>query len=456
MRLPPAGCTLVGHDRLETRLAASGSFAPAWALLAAVTWWGVTACRERGSPQPPGTGSPAEAPAADAPRDSLQPEPGATALHRAALTGDRALVDSLLRAGADPGAGDQAGAQPLHYAARAGRREVVALLVDHGARVDAAADGGVTPLHEAAARGHPAVVELLIGAGASADQSDFSGNTPLGLARAGGHAAIVRLLEPLSPLWVRQPPVDTLTLPPERGEAGALHPFDVTPVARDGAEWWLAVASIREREGEDPPCGYRRPWSGRPWQGAPNTEAFDALAIERWRFARGSASRVARTELATETDPASPCIEREEIERRFGTALSGFAAPLRPVVWQLEAADTFHLSRTPPRRLWHREVRDTTVRLVLEGDRVRGERRALCFAGDLFAGERCIMVDTPRGEAYANWAVALSAAVHSDTLWVFGLWTRGEQLKPVWIQQPHRTTPQLLGRVPLAAELGGR
>jgi hypothetical protein len=438
-------------------LTASKPLAQAWVLLGAVLWSWVTACQDRGSQELRGSASRSDTVAAGTPSSPLQPDPGSTPLHRAALAGDRALVDSLLRAGADPGAHDDPGAQPLHYAARAGDREIAAMLVDRGARVDAATDGGVTPLHEAAARGHAAVVELLVRAGASASLSDFSRNTPLALARSGGHAAVVRLLEPLSPLWVRQPPLDTLTLPPQRGEADDLEAFDATPVARDGAEWWLAVARLRDREGEDPPCKYRRPWSGRPWQGAPNAEAFDALAIERWRFAHDSASLVARTELATEPDQGSPCSEQREIEQRYGRALSGLASSLRPsVVWQLEAVDTFELSGRLPRRLWHREVRDTTVRLALDGDLVRGERRVHCFAADQFAGERCIMVDTPRGEGFASWAGALSAAFDRDTLWVFGLWTRGEQLTPVWIQQPHRTTPLLLGRVPLAAQLGGR
>ncbi|MBI4543408.1 MAG: ankyrin repeat domain-containing protein [Gemmatimonadetes bacterium] len=380
-------------------------------------------------------------------RHPVEPGPGATPLHLAALAGNRVAVESLLQARAEPNARDDLGAKPLHYAARAGARGVVEVLLSRGANVRAATDGGVAAIHEAARHGHRSVVEALLAAGAPAAVADFQGNTPLSLARTGRHDAVAALLMSVLPAWAVLPIVDTLTLDPERAEFSDWVTQDVTPQARDGGDWWVAIANLHYGEDDAPPCSYRRPWSGRPWN---SLESDGGMWIERWRFRRAAASRLERIEIAAETHQASECTAQGEIERRFATALRGLPGRLsQDAVWVLEAADTFRLPVTPARRLSYRAERDTTAELPLEGDLVRGQRTLLCFSGDPFPDERCVMVNTAHGDAYANWVWPVSAAVHNDTLWIFGLWTRGELVQPVWAVQPHATTPVLLGRLPL-------
>jgi len=101
----------------------------------------------------------------------------ASALIRAAVAGDLALVRLLVRAGAEPGAPCAcAGAEtPLWAAAAAGWRDVVAFLLGAGADPDAAAFAGATPLHVAAMRGHDDLGRLLLAAGADPGQADDGG-----------------------------------------------------------------------------------------------------------------------------------------------------------------------------------------------------------------------------------------------------------------------------------------
>src|SRR5688572_24254357 len=72
-------------------------------------------------------------------RDNL----GMTPLHRSALRGDAEMVESLLAAGADPNARNDAGATPLHYGT--GNERIVAALLAHGAAPDAVSKIGGTP-----------------------------------------------------------------------------------------------------------------------------------------------------------------------------------------------------------------------------------------------------------------------------------------------------------------------
>src|SRR5215510_8725815 len=119
--------------------------------------------------------------------DVNAPEPdGTTALHWAAHQGDAdavdlllragaqsaangngAVVERLLKAGADPDTASPGGETVLMTAARAGRLDAVRALLAHGADVDAReATRGQTALMWAAAEGHAEVVRALVGAGA--------------------------------------------------------------------------------------------------------------------------------------------------------------------------------------------------------------------------------------------------------------------------------------------------
>jgi ankyrin repeat protein len=83
------------------------------------------------------------------------------ALHAGATRGDAEIVRMLLEAGADPNARQERGFVPLHSAAANGNAPVVELLLKHGARADARADDGKTPNDMAADRGHGDLAETL-------------------------------------------------------------------------------------------------------------------------------------------------------------------------------------------------------------------------------------------------------------------------------------------------------
>ena len=112
---------------------------------------------------------------------------GTTALHWAVRTDNAALVDRLIRAGANPKAQNRYGITPmalpfshasanatgplgetaLHVCARTGKPEAVRVLLANGATVDTIENWrGQTPLMWAAAEGHGDTMKVLIEAGA--------------------------------------------------------------------------------------------------------------------------------------------------------------------------------------------------------------------------------------------------------------------------------------------------
>ena len=116
-------------------------------------------------------------------------------LHDAAWSGDVALIEILIGAGAQVDARHtETGSTPLHYAAITNHVEAVAILLDKGAQISAASKTGATALHLAANRGYKEIVELLLGRGAKVDARDDHGGTPLVEAAWKGHVAVVRLL----------------------------------------------------------------------------------------------------------------------------------------------------------------------------------------------------------------------------------------------------------------------
>jgi truncated hemoglobin YjbI len=109
---------------------------------------------------------------------------GRTLLHEASALGNLAMVELLLRLGADANATDGGGHAPLYCLANEYRASegggVVRALVHGGANVNA--NDGVkhcTALHMAARRGNVEVAEALLDCGADIDARDSLGDTPL-------------------------------------------------------------------------------------------------------------------------------------------------------------------------------------------------------------------------------------------------------------------------------------
>jgi ankyrin repeat protein len=143
------------------------------------------------------------------PRLALARFEGATALHFAALSNDRVMVDLLLATGADLNARDDTYQMtPIGWANEEGHEELVRHFYSQGAEIDLhqaaaygitdliktevkrsrrqlnAAVGGWTPLQLATLWGHPEVVELLLSRGADPLMRDPFGRTTLEIARA--------------------------------------------------------------------------------------------------------------------------------------------------------------------------------------------------------------------------------------------------------------------------------
>ena len=118
---------------------------------------------------------------------------GDTALHAAAFAYDCEIARDLVVRGADVRARNRRGAGPLHAAVigepgtanwnPARQRAVIEYLTGAGADPNMAALGGVTPLHRAVRNRCSAAVEALLHAGADPSLPNDRGSTPSDLAR---------------------------------------------------------------------------------------------------------------------------------------------------------------------------------------------------------------------------------------------------------------------------------
>ena len=120
-------------------------------------------------------------------------------LFSAAQSGDVALIQTLLEAGADHAALDESGETALMHAAHAGHLEAVKALLAAGAAPDFKSEQGWTALTKAAYNaetecGYPQIIAALHEAGAELDTRIFFGITPLMLAAGGGDAGVVEWL----------------------------------------------------------------------------------------------------------------------------------------------------------------------------------------------------------------------------------------------------------------------
>jgi Ankyrin repeats (many copies)/Ankyrin repeats (3 copies) len=125
---------------------------------------------------------------------------------QAALMGDTAAMDSLLKSGspevntpvamdkAQPACPGQRTLTPLQAAACAGQEVIVRKLLASKADIDLAAGGGQPPLLLAMANRHDDVVRLLVQSGARLESTDAAGNTVLMLGAGNGNRALMEFL----------------------------------------------------------------------------------------------------------------------------------------------------------------------------------------------------------------------------------------------------------------------
>ena len=97
----------------------------------------------------------------------------------AADSGDKMMLDALLKSGQDPNQRGDFQTTSLIRAAYQGNTEIIKALLMAGADPNLADIGGATPLHVASREGHQAAVDLLLKSGATVNVADAEGFTPL-------------------------------------------------------------------------------------------------------------------------------------------------------------------------------------------------------------------------------------------------------------------------------------
>jgi ankyrin repeat protein len=122
---------------------------------------------------------------------------GFTGLGLATFFGHRDVAALLLDAGANPNQASRNALRvaPLHSACSAGHAALVDLLLRHGADPNAGESGGMTPLHTAAGIGNRKIIAVLLNAGADRAGKSHDGRTPAAIARQYGHPEIAAELD---------------------------------------------------------------------------------------------------------------------------------------------------------------------------------------------------------------------------------------------------------------------
>jgi ankyrin repeat protein len=156
----------------------------------------------------------------DASLVSARTDSGESAIMAALYRGHRAVIDTVIDAGApidvfaaaalgrrddlQAALHDRAavtsvsydGWTPLHLASFFGQREAAEMIIDAGARLSALSTNSLknTSLHAAAAGGHADIALLLIDRGADVTIADAGGHTPLHIAAENGLVDVVKAL----------------------------------------------------------------------------------------------------------------------------------------------------------------------------------------------------------------------------------------------------------------------
>jgi ankyrin repeat protein len=124
--------------------------------------------------------------------DAIESAKGQNALMWAASKGNAAVIDLLLKAGANPNAASKAGFTPLIFAAESGDAKAVSSLAAAGAQVDYAVPAGLNSLSIALALHKPEVASVLIAKGAALTVLDAAGNLPVHLAARDGDLSLLK------------------------------------------------------------------------------------------------------------------------------------------------------------------------------------------------------------------------------------------------------------------------
>ena len=116
-------------------------------------------------------------------------------LHIAVQINDLETVEVLLKGSADPNRLDRNNQTPVHVACERGYRGILERLIQTGANPNARGeDGSPTPLTLASSRGHAECVQLLLKHGADPNVRDASGESPLRMAVSNGDAVSTKAL----------------------------------------------------------------------------------------------------------------------------------------------------------------------------------------------------------------------------------------------------------------------
>ncbi|XP_055005685.1 ankyrin repeat domain-containing protein 6b isoform X3 [Boleophthalmus pectinirostris] len=119
---------------------------------------------------------------------------GQTALHRAAVHGNTAVISALLQEGCALDREDKDGNTALHEVSWHGFSQSVKLLVKAGANVHAKNKAGNTALHLACQNGHTQSTKVLLLGGSQPDARNHTGDTCLHVAARYNHLPIIRIL----------------------------------------------------------------------------------------------------------------------------------------------------------------------------------------------------------------------------------------------------------------------
>ena len=128
---------------------------------------------------------------------------GNTALHVAAHTGWKIIVEKLINNGYSLNLKNFKGETPLHYACqsnefgildKSAQSAIVEMLIEKGARFCEKDDKGEAPLHKASDSGSPTTIEILIKKGAEVNDVDSNGETPLHKASYSGSLPAIEIL----------------------------------------------------------------------------------------------------------------------------------------------------------------------------------------------------------------------------------------------------------------------